>query len=477
MSAVDEPRPVRLAVLGGESTGKTALVSRLTLNIVHEVHYPTRNQNNWLFEFIPRSKIAKTILDSQAHERLLRRTPGSESLEPIFKSPSVNDDILLSPLTFQAFTDNFGFLKAQQRGNVSNSYLAKNAETKKSSQLKHSHSREQMSFSNYISSTSSSSLSTDFDAATVDYEGFQDYGLPVNYVPPTYNPIPIDIIDTPGFKPEMVVPFLEVSLFRNLDKSVLRGLANEPRQPVSTTSLLVASGASELNGKIDGYILVYSAIPELSHHSIPDPPNYDEDVAEPSASSLENQPNDTAKNSKSGGLSLLPVIRSCILDAWTEFRNYKTNWAMGQEADIYSLVHSLKGIWKYSGVRARKLKKVNKMRTFKTHLDTIDLNPASPDSPPPCIIVCTHIHDPMASPLLVERGRDMATQWNSSFVAVDNLDDYNVDVTLSLIIKDIVEKEKLLNNAGDGTSDFVGQGRHNSLGKTSGSMLKKIMKP
>lgn len=268
--------------------------------------------------------------------------------------------------------------------------------------------------------------------------------LPVNYVPPVYSPILIDIIDTPGFKPDMVVPFLEVSLFANLDKNILRGLADEPRQPVSTTSLLVASGASELNGKIDGYVFVYSAIPELSH--LISPPSYDfsntnKDVANLSIDKTktnESIPWSSYTKKKDGGFSLLDVIRDCILDAWAEFRDYQRRWEMGQEDDVYSLFYTLKHMWKAEKDRSTK---IQELRSYKTTLNSIETDPSSPDSPPPCLIVCTHTKDNMASPLLIEKGRQLATQWKCGFVALDNLEDYNVDVALSLLIREIAEKE------------------------------------
>lgn len=436
----NEQKPIRLAVLGGESTGKTSFISRLTLKIVHEAHYPTKNQNSWLFDFIPHSKLARTILDEQPHERLLSRTPSSEKLTPIFRSPAVTPYVQLSPLTFQFFTDNYTHLKNVPRNKAINYNTLRRTRS--------------TTFYNYYNNTNNDSyIAQEFEtrlSPNVKKSRIINTPnpLPRNYIPPKYCPIPIDIIDTAGFKPEMVVPFLEVSLFRNLDKSILRGLANQPRIPVSTTSLLVASGASELNGKIDGYILVYSAIPELNHHIIPEPPTYKEQPSVPNDSGLdsinENAVSLQEELPTGGGLSLLPVIRSCILDAWTEFRNYETDWKNGQEEDVYSLVHTLKGIWKSQESEQSKMAKINKLRKFKTELDSIDLDPSSPDSPPPFIIICTHINDPLASPLLIQKGQQLATQWNSSFVGVDNIDNFNTDIALSLIIRDISEKNHLL---------------------------------
>ncbi|KAG0668588.1 hypothetical protein C6P45_004559 [Maudiozyma exigua] len=450
----EEQRPIRLAVLGAESTGKTSFISRLTLNIVHESHYPTRDQTNWLFDYIPHSKLAKTILDGQAHERLLRRTPNSQRLEPIFKSPLVSPNVLLSPLVFQAFIDNYTTIKMQSKSKATSSnFFMKNLDLKKTNSngdsTKDKNLQVRYASNNIASSTNSSSSNSSLSTSNASQTGVQmnqiiedtDSTVPKNYIPPSYSPIPIDIIDTPGFNPQMVVPFLEVSLFRNLDKSILKGLANEPRQPVSTRSLLVASGASELNGKIDGYILVYSAIPEVSHHSLSLPPGYSDDsTGAKSHSSNQEQSAET----NAGGYPILSNIRSCILDAWAEYVNYKDAWEKGKEDDIYSLLHNFKNIWKSQESESTKNSKIKDLRTFKTTLPRIDLNPASPTSPPPCIIICTHVNEPLASPVLIKKGRDLATQWNCGFVGVNNISDFNVDVALSLIIKEIVEKEKLL---------------------------------
>ncbi|EJS41251.1 YPR084W [Saccharomyces arboricola H-6] len=418
---VSEERPIRLAVLGGSSTGKTSLISKLTVNIVHEVHYPTRNQTNWLFDFIPTSILARTILDEQAHERLCLHSPSSQTLEPIFPSPEISKNVLLSPLVFQAFTDDFQKVKLQNKSH-----------SRRSLSLDKSDPALYQTFSNEVQYKDTSKNKTD------QFNFINQFKLPLNYCPPTYTPIQIDIIDTPGFSPDSVVPFLEVSLFRNLGRSILHGLADEPRQPVSTTSLLVASGASELNGKIDGYVLVYSAVPELNH--VGGPPEYSDDA---SGTSME-RIND-------GGFELLQVIRNCILDAWTEFRNYEKGWEEGKEDDIYSLVYSLKHLWNKNN--KEKSAKIEQLRSFNTKLESIELDPSSPDSPPPCIIVCSHVNHELASPLLIEMGRQLAMKWRYGYVGIDSMDDLNVDVSISLLVKEISEKMKLLEAHSTGGSN------------------------
>lgn len=443
-----DQRPIRLAVLGGELTGKTSFTSRLTVNIVHEVHYPTRQQTNWLFDFLPHSAFARALLDNQAHERLLLRTQGSQAPEPLFSSPCVSPHVLLSPLLYQAFLDDYTNVKSQY-GNRSTNHI-------KQVELK---SRDN-AFYDYVpspdkilvdSKTINTATNSDINIARSNELGSTiltnssdpALTLPDNYLPPNYTPIAVDIIDTPGFNPEMVVPFLEVSLFTKLDRRVLRGLADEPRQPVSTTSMLVASGASELNGKIDGYIFVYSAVPELNNDI--SPPEY----VDATHSEGDNEIHMTksgdfwSANAKrtDGGFSLLEVIKNCIMEAWTEFRDYEKRWKDGKESDVYSLAYTFKSMWKTEKQRRAKLAE---LRSFKNKFESLNFDPSSPDSPPPCLILCTHVHDPMSSPKLVEMGRDLATEWRCGFVAVDSMDDYNVDVAMSLIIREIVEKTKLI---------------------------------
>lgn len=449
-----DQRPIRLAVLGGELTGKTSFTSRLTVNIVHEVHYPTRQQTNWLFDFTPHSALAKTLLDTQVHERLLQRTQGSQAPEPIFSSPSITPHLLLSPLVYQAFLDDYTNVKIQYNNRSTNHIKHVDLKVKDNPFYRYlGPDKDILEDTKPVNTVTNSNVnilrSIKSGSSSLSISSEETANLPDNYIPPNYTPISIDIIDTPGFNPEMVVPFLEVSLFTRLDKRVLRGLADQPRVPVSTTSMLVASGSSELNGKVDGYIFVYSAIPELNH--IVKPPGY-EDLSNANSDNDDGDSCNATTDSSSdfwsadnkrsdGGFSLLEVIRNCILDAWTEFRDYEKRWESGKEGDVYSLVYSLKAMWKTEQQRRARLAE---LRTFKTKLKSLNLDPSSPDSPPPCLILCTHVQDSMASPTLIEQGRNLASKWRCGFVAVDNMDDYNVDVAVSLIIREIVEKNKLL---------------------------------
>lgn len=436
-----EVRPIRLAVLGGDATGKSSFISRLTVDIVREVHYPTREQTNWLFDFKPHSSLSRTLLDRQAHRRSVNK---HQAPQPIFISPSISPHVLLSPLVFQSFINEFTQVKAQYHSSPLNHHLhLKNKDTNMYEYLEPQ--SDETKPVNTVTNSDANILRT-WTAAYSNVSNIppdeETVTLPVNYVPPTYTPIPIDIIDTPGFNPEMVVPFLEVSLFTQLDKRILRGLANYPRQPVSTTSMLVASGASELNARIDGYIFVYSAVPELNHGA--DPPGYEDTMKGPSEQAGSSQSHALWPNYNKlsdGGFSLLDIIRNCFLDAWTEFRNYENRWEQGKERDVYSLIYNFKNMWKSEHNNGKKLQE---LRSFNNKPKSIDLDPSSPASPPPFLIVCTHATDRMASPKLIEWGRSLSAQWKSGFVALDSMDDYNVDVAISLILREIVEKNKLI---------------------------------
>ncbi|AET38922.1 uncharacterized protein Ecym_3437 [Eremothecium cymbalariae DBVPG len=447
MSTKLSEKPIRIAVLGGSCTGKTAFISRLTIDIVHEVHYPTREQTNWLFTYNPHDPVARAILDERAHERCYYNNNNSIE-EAVFKTPNIKDDVLLSPLIYQSFIEDYHHIRSSvesgQRSfdqklllksdNPYYQYVPKSDDTTR----KRANRR----------------ASIGFHMTDISLKHENKQVLPSVYEPPRYTDILIDIIDTPGFNPDMIVPFLEVSLFSNLDKSVLRGLADQPRTPVSTQSMLVASGASELNGMIDGYIIVYSAIPELNH---PDPPDYGSSSSAhhdqnksigKTPSPLYNEEklkstlikNDLTTDSSDGGFSLLHAIRSCFLDAWTEFRNYQRRWIQRNESDAYSLNYIFKHSWKSEQDYNQKIKALS---LFNAPVDQIDLNPESPDSPPPILIVCTHIMDPLHSPMLVDWGKKLAVEWNCGFVALDSMVDVNVDIAMSCMIRDIVEKEKL----------------------------------
>ncbi|KAH3902939.1 uncharacterized protein SCDLUD_000538 [Saccharomycodes ludwigii] len=476
------PRPIRVAVLGGKGCGKTSLVTRLTLNLVHEVHYPTRKQNNWLFSFEPKTDLSKCILDEHIHDRL-GRTDKQLVTCCIFPTPQLSPHLLLSPPLYDKILTNFTNLKKTQQGSKSSYYSycfddrdkicfkkenkyyyyldpdkldegelealqTENVRSNSTNSIMKLGSDLQPLYSDSTVSTCASSNNTLHNIKHGDsmhllqMNYFHQMKLPSNYEPPIISPIPVDIIDTPPFDPDMVVPFLEVSLFRNLGKEYLHGLADEPRKPVSTTSLITASGASELNGKIDCYLLVYSCFPDDV-----DPPDYDSTPASNNSTSspLHNSTSSVSSNvKKKSPLDLLVNIRQTIEEAWKEYYNYKKGWDSGAERDVYSIMYNLKKLWKSGASSSSSLRGGTTDTKDNGGTRNSSLLKLSHDSPPPFIIVATHCASPLSSPVLLEMGRELATEWGCGFVAVDSVIDYNIDETLSAAIREVVEREKYL---------------------------------
>lgn len=185
----------------------------------------------------------------------------------------------------------------------------------------------------------------------------------------------VELIDTPGVCNEELIPFLERSLDNRLAKDILGGLANNYNTKFRSkvTPILVASGASELNGEIDAYLLFYSAVPsEL-------PPSYE----------MQQETEDE--------LELIDSLCGCIKEAWQDFSEYKKGWIEGKEYDDMSLSASIKQIWSREKERGM----------FVNIL------------PPPIVIVCTNSKAETAAPLLVQRGKELAKKWKCQFVEKD----------------------------------------------------------
>lgn len=371
--------------------GKSTFANRLQSKFFRETYYPTHKSTVLLFNFQAKTDKAKAILDEY----------GGLSAKQLIAQ---NNDIQLSPLLFQSYN------KAPTEV------------------------RRRRSSASSRRSSASSTGNLGRRVIKNKYYSYKFLEEDETYVAPEISPISVELIDTPPFKPHLVVPFLEVSLYRNLDKDDLHNLANEPRKPVSTNPLLVASGASELDGNVNGYIFMYCAVPSLN------PPAYEE-VLVPTSSSNSVCLSPVSSRSEES-LSVLELIRGAILDAWREYRNYQKKWAKGKEGDVYSLVYGIKQLWKMKN-HEEEQNKLEELRNISSHLDELTSDPSSPDAPPPIIIVCTHAKHEGASPLLIENGKKMANQWKSSFILIDNEFDENVQETISLVIRELLEREKL----------------------------------
>ncbi|KAH3672742.1 hypothetical protein WICMUC_004148 [Wickerhamomyces mucosus] len=382
----NEDHPIKLVLLGGPNVGKSTFANRMHSKFFRETYYPTHKSTMLLFDYFAQTLKSKAVLDEYG---------GLEGKSIV----TADNDLLLSPTIFQSYTKNVSSeSKKRRNSNGSNTKLIKN---------------------NYY-----------------NYKYANYYG---NYHEPLISPISIELIDTPAFRPDMVVPFLEVSLFRNLDKEDLHNLANEPRKPVSTNPLLVASGSGELDGNVNGYVFMYSAVPSSN------PPSYDESLNPTKVPAVDTTSSEDTTQEEiiyRETLGILELMRGAIYDAWREYRNYQKRWEKGQEGDVYSLVYGIKQLWKMRSIEEEQ-RKLQELRKISYELDTLNTDPSSPESPPPIIIVCTHCNHPGAAPFLIDQGKNLANAWKSSFIMIDNQDNKNVEESLALIIREIVEKENL----------------------------------
>ncbi|KAI3406515.1 hypothetical protein KGF56_000647 [Candida oxycetoniae] len=330
--------PIRLAFLGGAKSGKTSIISKLTLGNFMDTYYPTNHINPVLFNYEPKCEASREILS------------GSTLSNGKYLNLSLN----LSNKTSTSIKNN-GYYSISSTGEVS--------------------------------------------------------------------PILVELIDTPSFNPQTVVPFLEASLYAKLDRDVLYNLANEPRRSVSTNPLLVASGASELNGNIDGYFLVYSAIPSYN------PPDYESDGIE-----------ELARNHT---FNILPVIGNALSEAWGEYNLYKENWKKKKERDMFSFKSAFKGIWNDELMGNSKKNSSDKGRSNKSPSSTsVPAMERAPFLAPPIWIVCTHADSQLASNTLLENGKKLSREWKCGFIAVDYVKDNTCNILLPLMIRDIIEKQK-----------------------------------
>lgn len=375
--AVNFTLPLRIAFLGGAKLGKLSLISKLSMGTFRDNYYPTHRINPVLLTYQPTGTLLRYLLDEGNGKNLLTHLVKLELVD-------------LSPVLHHAYTSTPS--KPQDLGAL-------------------------------ISSQWKNSI----------YQGFcyrSDVASDGSYVLPHVTPVLVEMIDTPAFDPARVVPFLEALLYVKLDKETLHNLFDEPRRPVLTHPLLVALGALELNGNIDGYFFVYLAVP------LSEPPMYD-DLPDPVDDYNDETP---LPKCETKTFSLLSVIKAALDDAWSEYNTFKTRWNQGKEHDIFHFKTSLKNMWKDNSEMEQFRQELRK----EISLIENPLDPLDPNAPPPIWIVCTHSKLPVRLPLLIDRGRLLARQWKCGFVAVDNTDD-NVDEVLAVMIKEIIERRRLQN--------------------------------
>ncbi|ODV61599.1 uncharacterized protein ASCRUDRAFT_75589 [Ascoidea rubescens DSM 1968] len=266
-----------------------------------------------------------------------------------------------------------------------------------------------------------------------------------NHNPPEISPIFVELIDTPGFQPVNIIPFLELSLNTRLSENQLGNLIDgSMRTNITQQSLIIGSGLGELNGKIDGYILMYSCVPHLNND---EPPSYENVVGSES-----NKGNNSDKNDMANSLKALGVIRDTIVEAWIEFLVYQEKTNKIVEGDIFSLSYTLKQLWKNEQLEEHE-KKMSKKLHSKYDAENLRNSPSEFEKLkdriirnyflPPIMIICSNIENKKMSPVLVEEGKKIAKDWNCSFITIDSSIGYGVEEALSLMIRDSIENKKL----------------------------------
>ena len=499
-SSNDEPETLRVAILGTGEVGKTSFVNRLTMKFIPESHYPTLKVTNWLFQFEPVNDLTRLILDEHKHERMLYyRQNDSKSnsyniKKCIYQTPDLSNHLILSNRLFEKELSRFAkFQKKYLKNNstvdktilmkTENPYYSynttftglfdnhslkttpENIVGSNSSSLVQKTPLSSISSSSSMSSLNNLSLSREeylkqrqlsnnyLDSEDEDsipiYEASHNFSvtkentllkykpiLPKMYQPPYITNILIDIIDTPAFNLQSMIPFLEASLFRdNLGVPYLQQENNRTSFNDTIGTMLTFSGSSELNGKIDAYVLVYSCYP-----SINEPPTYfnsnemydfdsddevfsTDDIKRKSRKKKEKNKmfynSDDSIQTEEHLLQDIITMKEMLCDAWKNYKTYIEQWEKGAEGDIYSLMYNMRKKWESTS------------KTKKT-------NAAIDEDMPPIIIVATHTVDELASPILLEEGKKLATEWGCSFIACDNYVDYQCEEALGVIVAESV---------------------------------------
>lgn len=356
--------PLRLALLGSSRAGKSTFIQNVMNHKFVETYYPTKKSSPVLLDWQVSNEKAKLILNEYT------------GLKEFF--PVLEDSRLVIPPSVIK-----GLSKEMIR-------TTNGSSSRSSSRSRHSSSKQARKI--HKNSIYETILSDDSAVSPNDTSNFE------------ITPILLELIDTPHFNPARIVPFLEASLDINLSPDILHNLANEPRRDHSANPLIVASGANDMNGKVDGYFFVYSCLPSLN------PPEYSEDTSSPSQ--------DTQSP-----LQLLRDMKTILEEAWLEYTMYKRGWEIGGEGDVFSFIYSIKSLWKKNSATQ--------------HLKDV---PNKDEVMPPIMIVCTHCNSELRSPNLILEGRQLAKEWNCGFMEMDNLNVEEADILTSVLIREIVER-------------------------------------
>lgn len=418
-------RPLRFALLGPPKSSKSSIVSIISNNKSIGNYYPTVQNSPTLIQFQPKSAKARALLDVNAtldelegisiignKEYKLTQRVLDAVAEATTVIPSESDVPLVSSASILARTLNCYDLDYTQPD-----YFETDLMTSLSP------------ISSPIASYSIGSHSDPYLKKVMSgWQSDEEAGTP-QYRPPVTTPILVELIDTSGVQRNDLIPFLEKGLDSKLAKDVLRNLINEADTASRSRvkPLLTGSGMSELNAAMDGYLLCYSCVPETANEAAP--PSYDDAIASSTAGSDDSQLQSGTENGYEP-IEILKALYTAIMEAWKQYTYYQIGWEEGKEFDVYSLNYSFKHLWK--------------KRTLQKNMSERMVTEKAKQMMPPILIAVTHVDHELASPILIERGRQLADEWNCGFIEVScEFDNWrNVEETLAFLIRDRIEDIK-----------------------------------
>jgi hypothetical protein len=398
-------QPLRLALLGAHQAGKSALLSVVANHISLDNYYPTQRNSPMLLQFQPKKESSRAVLDVNAtvadlqEMGVIEDTTGAADASADADAdadadPATLDVMLSAQLLRQIDKAGIQRLKQTKHGQGQNAQFDESTvailqQTDNLYDLDYSCPNlfEQDAFSplsSFHSPTGIASYSRGhsfgksftnsagrrFPAYEVETMSTPNQNHPSHsfhqnrYHAPIATPILVEMVDTPGItsNADGLIPFLERSLDSRLTKDVLSNLANGYNTAFRSRviPLITGSGISDLNGQMDCYLLVYSAIDSTT-------------------------------------LAVVESLYEAIVDAWREWSAYKTGWAKGGEHDALSMSTSIKHLWKQQQLEKGK-------GEITVQLDR-----------PPIVVVCTHA-EKSGSAAGVEQGKILAARWGCAFV-------------------------------------------------------------
>lgn len=432
-------KPLRFAVLGPHKSSKSSFVSIISNQISLPNHYPTIQNAPILVQFQPKRFTSRAILDVHITPKDLQdiKLLGGDD-NSLVMDQNLMKRIDLEGLK-QAKLKNSG-VSASDTGDEILHLTNDNYDLDYSvwDMFDNEYFKPINSFTNQVPATS-----------TVDSFKYRNNrgvspnpiyfhpdkpGNYPNYKPPVSTPILIELIDTPGVQQDDLIPFLERSLDCRLSKDVLNNLANDYNTNFRSRvkPLITGSGISDLNASINGYLLCYSCVPETESTNVK-PPMYDE------------EPAPTAPGGKTDNIEVLKSLYFSISEAWKEWTTYHVNWEIGKEYDSLSLATSIKQMWKKKELPMMEIKDFGDLTSEQKKRLEKYIDKSGIPKRPPIVIACTHIDSPYASPLLVQRGRELANEWRCSFVEMScnyDADKWcNVEEAMALLVRESSDVE------------------------------------